>query len=273
VFARCFIEHTSLGSPDASCSGIGLINGQLTEDAGMPVVTAFAFFLQEACNRVLDSIEELEILKVKEDAEHDTRSDGEDDSNIEHCEETFLQKVCILSEMLKIAACLDYTDEVGRRKMFLVVRECFTELFDIFICLNTVGSMMGVEHLPESLVDSCLEVLMLTTNDREMVKITVEVMTELRDSLFNHEELDSDTDELAEVSPVILLIIHAFHCLKDPRGQYHTYSYVHWQQAQGRYTALPEADSPGKTSRRRNRHEVSGLVYCYAKTREQCKFI
>ena len=52
--------------------------------------------------------------------------------------------------------------------------------------------MIGVEHLPELLIDQCFEVLGLTTNDREMIKITVEVMGELRDSL---DEEDSSDDE------------------------------------------------------------------------------
>ena len=124
VFARCFIEYTSPNSVEASCSGIGLNMGHMMEDAGIPVITAFAFFVQENCNLMLDVIEELETLKV-EGGDEDPPSDGEQYSSaLEQCEEELIQRVCILNEMLKIAGCLDYSDEVGRRKMFLVIRWC-----------------------------------------------------------------------------------------------------------------------------------------------------
>ncbi|KAI0764062.1 nuclear condensing complex subunit [Irpex lacteus] len=176
VFARCFIEYTSPDSTEASCSGIGLNTSRMMDDAGIPVVMAFAFFVQENCNLMLDAIEEFETLKADEN--FDNLSDDEQDfSALERSEEEMYRRVCILGEMLKIACCLDYTDELGRRKMFLVIR-----------------SMIGVEYLPETLMDSCLEVLKLTTDDREMIKITVETMVELRDSLFDGRD-DSGFEE------------------------------------------------------------------------------
>lgn len=63
--------------------------------------------------------------------------------------------------------------------------------------------MIGVEYLPETLMDSCLEVLKLTTDDREMIKITVETMVELRDSLFD----GRDDSGFEEPPPVSLLLL------------------------------------------------------------------
>lgn len=52
-------------------------------------------------------------------------------------------------------------------------------------------------------MDSCLEVLKLTTDDREMIKITVETMVELRDSLFD----GRDDSGFEEPPPVSLLLL------------------------------------------------------------------
>ncbi|KAI0092243.1 nuclear condensing complex subunit [Irpex rosettiformis] len=177
VFARCYIEYTSSDSVEASCSGIGLNTSRMMEDAGIPVVMAFAFFVQENCNLMLDVNEELETLKA-ERGHGGLPLDEEQNSVLEQCEQELVQRVCILGEILKIACCLDYSDELGRRKMFLVIR-----------------SMIGVESLPESLVDQCLEVLKVMTDDREMIKVTVEVMGELRDHLFDEEDDSNGQDE------------------------------------------------------------------------------
>ncbi|KAI0696172.1 nuclear condensing complex subunit [Cytidiella melzeri] len=182
VFARCFIEYTSPNSVDASCSGIGINTSCVMENSTIPVVTAFAYYVQEACNRMLDTIEELEIIKLRG---NDGETDSDDEENVlalEECEELLVQGICVFSELLKIACCLDYSDEIGRRKMFLVIR-----------------TIIGVEYLPESLIDTCVEVLKATTDEREMIKVTVEVMVELRDSLFEGQEEDDDEASESEV--------------------------------------------------------------------------
>lgn len=141
VFARCFIEYTSPDSTEASCSGIGLNTSRMMDDAGIPVVMAFAFFVQENCNLMLDAIEEFETLKAGED--FDNLSDDEQDfSALERSEEEMYRRVCILGEMLKIACCLDYTDELGRRKMFLVIRQYLR-----FHCLDVLDSFFVTRRI------------------------------------------------------------------------------------------------------------------------------
>ena len=50
---------------------------------------------------------------------------GDDDSGgeLESSEQRIVDTTFIVEELLAIAAYLDYTDEIGRRKMFSIVRE------------------------------------------------------------------------------------------------------------------------------------------------------
>jgi condensin complex subunit 3 len=80
-------------------------------------------------------------------------------------EDARIDKEFIIGEMLKVAVHLDYADEIGRRKMFQLVRD-----------------MISQETLPESLVSRCLDVLrMLSPNERDLIRVVVEVVHELRD--------------------------------------------------------------------------------------------
>lgn len=121
LLARAFIEYSEIASAQES----------RLEAASMPVVTAFAFYIQEACNAIFDSMEALEEAKLLHGKFSEAlRSkvliviveDAEDEES-EKLEAELVDRVFVLSEVLKIAAKLDYTDEIGRRKVFQVVRE------------------------------------------------------------------------------------------------------------------------------------------------------
>jgi condensin complex subunit 3 len=72
------------------------------ESAGIPVVTSCAFRIQDGYNA----------LVVADEAVRQ----GEDDYERQ-------DKEFIVGEMLKLAVNLDYADEIGRRKMFALVRQ------------------------------------------------------------------------------------------------------------------------------------------------------
>lgn len=60
----------------------------------------------------------------------------------------------VIAKMPKLAVNLDYADEIGRRKMFQLVR-----------------------GLPEGLVARCLDVLrVLSPSERDLIRIVVEVV-------------------------------------------------------------------------------------------------
>lgn len=92
------------------------------EAAKSPVVTALAFYLQESCNDLLDAIEELEDVRLLADSRPED-SAGEDDEAIERKEDNVTDRAFVVAEMLRLTAMCDFSDEIGRRKAFAVVRE------------------------------------------------------------------------------------------------------------------------------------------------------
>ncbi|KAI6000302.1 nuclear condensing complex subunit [Pisolithus orientalis] len=150
--ARIFVEHCIATKDDAKL------------DASLPVVTHLAFQIQNAYNAYLDDTDtaaarEHEVSEEQLAQEEDARLDQE----------------FIIGELLRLAVSLDYADEMGRRKMFKLVRD-----------------MISQDVLPESLVSRCLDILRtLSPNERDLIRVVVEVVHELRDR--------DTTDEEAEV--------------------------------------------------------------------------
>ncbi len=101
VLARAFVEHYHSTE-----------NQQRLEEASLPVVTAFAFYLQDGYNNLVKLLNEATILG----------SDGDDEES-EQREEDIAKQEAVLSELLQMALKLDYMDELGRRKAFSVVSE------------------------------------------------------------------------------------------------------------------------------------------------------
>lgn len=146
--ARVFVEHC-VAIKDAD-----------KLEASLPVVTALAYRIQAAYNAYQEDLEVAEQERVI----RGEPTEEEEDARID--------KEFVIGEMLKVAVNLDYADEIGRRKMFQLVRD-----------------MISQEALPESLVSRCLDVLrMLSPNERDLIRVVVEVVHELRDL--------SDEDEI-----------------------------------------------------------------------------
>ncbi|KAK2461192.1 hypothetical protein APHAL10511_006719 [Amanita phalloides] len=140
VLARAFVEHCA--------------NGPRLEAASLPVVTAFAFYIQEAYNALLELLQE-ELAIAKED-EEDAEIRGEE----------LAKREVILGELLRIAVKLDYMDEIGRRKVFSVVK-----------------NMLSHPDLPANLIERCLDILkIILPDERELIRVTVEIIIELRES-------------------------------------------------------------------------------------------
>lgn len=81
------------------------------EEAGLPMVTAFAFYIQSLYNELLEALEAVETAAVS----HQEEEEKQDQAH---------KVASILSSLLSIANGLDYGDEIGRRKAFSVVSEC-----------------------------------------------------------------------------------------------------------------------------------------------------
>ncbi len=96
-------------------------NEHCLETASLPVVTAFAFHVQQAYNNLLSVLEEIETAKML--------NAGRIAEEYEELEEELAKKEVIMGELLRLALNLDYGDEIGRRKVFSVVSELFTPRF------------------------------------------------------------------------------------------------------------------------------------------------
>jgi condensin complex subunit 3 len=100
LLARVYVEHAKSTENETAL-------------ACLPVVTALAFQLQATYNEYLELVEE---------AEESRLLDGDDDEEQDARDAKMEDIAFVIGELLRIGVGLDYTDELGRRKMFAVVR-------------------------------------------------------------------------------------------------------------------------------------------------------
>lgn len=84
----------------------------------LPVVTLIAFRIQEAYNRLIENI-----------TAQDHHTEDLDSNEIDRREDERIAVELVISELLKLAVNLDYSDEIGRRKTFQLVRASFSLLY------------------------------------------------------------------------------------------------------------------------------------------------
>ncbi|KAG6841281.1 hypothetical protein C0991_000259 [Blastosporella zonata] len=148
VLARVFLEHC-----------LSTKNEIRLEAAQLPVVTAFAFLLQGCYNTLLG------ILQDAENVAFLNAGEPEDEEETAKREEELAKKEVILGEMLRMSLKLDFMDEIGRRKVFTVVKD-----------------MMAHPELPPSLINPCLDVLKeILPTERELIRVVVEIIVDLRE--------------------------------------------------------------------------------------------
>lgn len=130
----------------------------------MPEVTKLGFYLQKYINVLLEG--------VKKAAESD-------DVN----EEETVELEFVVEQLLYIALDLDYSDEVGRRKMFSLLREA-----------------LAMADLPEEVTRLTIEVLRLVcgtdaAGEREFCAIVLEAIAEVHDNIVTDNDVPADEDE------------------------------------------------------------------------------
>lgn len=76
-------------------------------------MTAFAFHLQEAYNAFLELNQEIEVLEAL-----DGDTEGEERDRIE---DELAKAENVLNDLLRIVSNLDFADEIGRKKLFVVI--------------------------------------------------------------------------------------------------------------------------------------------------------
>lgn len=112
--ARVFVDH---------CKA----KGDNRIEVVLPVVTALAFRIQDSYN---DLVRRIEVEEEHRLLEEGMTPDVEDDEARVKREEGRMDREFVIGEMLRMALNLDYGDEIGRRKMFQLVREYMSFAFE-----------------------------------------------------------------------------------------------------------------------------------------------
>ncbi len=128
----------------------------------MPEVTRFAFLLQQNVNLLIESLRR---IALREDAEEDS-----------------VHQEFVVEQLLCIALTLDYSDEMGRRTMFSLMREALT-----------------LAELPEETTKLVIEVLRTACGtyaaaEREFCAVVLEAIAEVHDNIMGEEPCKEDED-------------------------------------------------------------------------------
>lgn len=144
----------------------------------MPEVTKLAFYLQRYTNKLIETMKAVAAQGRDAEADDETVEQG-----------------FIVEQLLHIAQILDYADEVGRRKMFTVMRE-----------------ILAIPELPEEATKLVVEVLRAVcghdaASEREFCSVVLEAVSEVHDTIINEEsalqqEEDSFHSARSELSDV-----------------------------------------------------------------------
>ncbi len=122
-------------------------------DDRMPEVTKFAFILQKQIGILMELLDRAE---KEESAE---------------AEEDLVQQESVVEQLLHIALTLDYTDEIGRRKMFSVMRDS-----------------LALPFLPEESTKLVVEVLRIVcgataSGERDFCSVVIEAISDVHDTI------------------------------------------------------------------------------------------
>ncbi|KAI0073109.1 ARM repeat-containing protein [Panus rudis PR-1116 ss-1] len=157
-------------------------------ETSLPVVTLLAFKIQEHYNNLNAFANDQEMENFLKDGMVDGEAGEEEEERRAKMEEERIEREFVIGEMLKLAVNLDYADEIGRRKMFQLVRDMISE-----------------EDLPDSLVSLCLDVLRkLSPYERDLIRVVVEVIHELRDQTDEEEPIKDDGETTFGETPATI---------------------------------------------------------------------
>lgn len=133
----------------------------------MPEVTKLAYFLQQYITALIEAVKRVAAQAITEDEEEDT-----------------VEQEFIVEQLLHIAQTLDYSDEVGRRQMYALLRQS-----------------LSIPELPEEATKLTIEVLRdISAGDlageKEFCSVVLEAVRDVHDTLVDEEpQPEEDVDE------------------------------------------------------------------------------
>ena len=124
----------------------------------LPEVTKLAFYLQRYTNRLIETMRKVAVEGRDAEADDETVEQG-----------------FIVEQLLHIAQILDYSDEVGRRKMFSLMRET-----------------LAIAELPEEATKLVVDILRTVcgkdaASEREFCGVVLEAVSEVHDTIIGEE--------------------------------------------------------------------------------------
>ena len=131
----------------------------------MPEVTKLAFILERYTNDLVSQLRQINVMPPG----------GEEDFTVE--------QEFIVEQLLYIAQTLDYSDEVGRRKMFALLRET-----------------LAIAEMPDEITRLVVEVLRIVSGEdsageREYCGVVLEAVAEVHDTIVTEDSILEGGDE------------------------------------------------------------------------------
>ncbi|KAK3073366.1 chromosome condensation complex Condensin, subunit G [Teratosphaeriaceae sp. CCFEE 6253] len=151
--ARTFNDYCQSSGKEDGYEGPRMLDGMVEEK--LPEVTRFGFLLERELAKLIETVR--------------LAATGEDDEAEEEC----VQREFVVEQLLHMALTFDYSDEVGRRKVFRLMREALAE-----------------PELPEEATRLVVEVLRLVCGDdargeREFCAVVLEAVAEVHDAIMD----------------------------------------------------------------------------------------
>ncbi|KAK0922113.1 chromosome condensation complex Condensin, subunit G [Friedmanniomyces endolithicus] len=162
--ARTFNDYCRSSGREDGYDGPRMLDGMIEDK--LPEVTKFGFLLEREFAKLIEMVQ--------------LAAAGED----EEAEEDCVQREFVVEQMLHMALTFDYSDEVGRRKMFGLMREALAN-----------------PELPEETTRLAVEVLRLVCGEnlrgeREFCGVVVEVLAEVHDCIMDDDETEEPSSSV-----------------------------------------------------------------------------
>lgn len=156
--ARTFNDFCRKSGKEDGYDGPHMAEGMIEDK--LPEVTKFGFLLERELRKLIEAVQ---LAATCED---------------EDAEENSVQREFVVEQMLHMALTFDYSDEVGRRKMFSLMRETLAN-----------------PSLPEEATRLVVEVLRLVCGgdirgEREFCGVVLEAVAEVHDTIVSDSEID-----------------------------------------------------------------------------------
>ena len=146
------------------CRSEGDQKVNITEEEKLPEVTKLAFVIEKQTKDLIACLKE-----------NQAQEEGEQEDTVE--------QEFVVEQLLHIAKTLDYSDEVGRRKMFSLLRE-----------------ILAIAELPDDITKLVVDVLrdvcgLEVYGEKEFCGVVLEAVAEVHDTISTDEALPENEDE------------------------------------------------------------------------------